>query len=172
MDRFKSLRWPAYLTIALLVLFPMMDAVLTIWPLRVGEVAWRFGAVGIFSRALMTPLFALVLAYALALLLEQRIAQRIISGLSVLAALTLFSASIFFVLDTLQMRNQVQAQMKTAFDVASSVALGKIVIVASVALLLGILAFRTSRKPAPARRAAARVEAPIIVGATTARADG
>jgi diacylglycerol kinase len=165
MDRFKSLTWPAYLTIALLVLFPVVDAVLTIWPFRVGEVAWRFGAVGIFSRALMTPLFALVLAYALALLLEQRIMQRVISIVSVLGSLALLSASIFFMLDSLQMRSQVQEQMRTAFDVASTVALIKIVVVGLVAMLLGIMAFRASRRPVQSRRATARVEAPIIVGA-------
>jgi hypothetical protein len=170
MDRFKSFGWPAYLTFSLLIIFPLLDAFLTVWPIRAGEVSWRFGAVGIFSRALMTPLFALVLAYAVALALEHRVMQRVISVFAGIGALCMLAASGFFILDAVQMRTQVQEQMKTAFDVASVVALGKITIVAIVAIVLCVAAFRSARGKTPAASRGGRQEAKIMVG-KSARAD-
>jgi hypothetical protein len=123
MDRFRPFAVPGYLILGAMIIFPLLDAVLTVWPLRLGEVSWRFGAVGIFSRGLMSPLFGLILMYGLALIYEHRVVQRVVAVLAAIAATAVASAAVLFVLDALQMRGQVQPQMKTAFDVATVVAL-------------------------------------------------
>lgn len=98
-----------YLVAVILLLFPLMEVALAVWPLRPGSVAWRYGSVGIFSRALMTPLLGLLLATALALLLKQ---ARILSALAVASGLVgfllLFTTG-RFLLDALQMGAQVGA---------------------------------------------------------------
>lgn len=146
MERFKPFAAPGYLILAMMIFFPLLDALLTVWPLRGGEVSWRFGAVGMFSRALMSPVFGLILIFGLALIYEHRVVQRVIGVLAVIAALGTASASVIFVLDALQMRAQVQPQMQTAFDVASVVALGKLLVLSVILIVLGIAAFRSSRR--------------------------
>lgn len=121
----KHLAAPAYAVAALLVLFPLLDTALSVLPPRPGEVAWRFGAAGLFSRAVMTPLLGLLLAFAVALLLEQRRALRLIAVVSGLTAALLATALGLFLLDSLQMRSQVAADAKSTFDVATVVAIGK-----------------------------------------------
>jgi hypothetical protein len=125
MNRAHYIAAPAYFVASLLILFPLLDTVLSIWPLQMGEVSWRFGAVGLFSRAVMTPLLGLLLAFAVAVLLEHRLMTRAIAVVGGLTALAIAGVSILFVLDALQMRAQVRPEAKTAFDVASAVALGK-----------------------------------------------
>lgn len=121
----RLLAVPAYAVAFLLAFFPLLDTALSVFPPNLGEVAWRFGAAGLFSRALMTPLLGLLLAFAVALLLEHR---KVLRGLSILSGLTsavLLGTIVLFLLDALQMRSQVQPHAKVAFDIASAVALGK-----------------------------------------------
>jgi hypothetical protein len=152
MDRFRSFAVPGYLVLGTMIVFPLLDSVLTVWPLRPGEVSWRFGAIGIFSRGLMTPLFGLVLLYGLALIYEHRVAQRVVAVVAAIAAPAVASACALFVLDALQMRGQVQPQMKAAFDVASTVALGKLLVMATITAVLCVAAFRSSRSVTGRRR--------------------
>jgi hypothetical protein len=121
----KYLALPGYLIALSLVFFPLLDAVLSIWPPQPGQVAWRFGAVGLLSRAVMTPLLGLFIAYAVAFALEHRTVLRVISVVSLLAAIAIVGALGLFGLDALQMRSQVVAQAKKAFDAASVTAVMK-----------------------------------------------
>ncbi|MBA2671639.1 MAG: hypothetical protein H0U67_14810 [Gemmatimonadetes bacterium] len=163
MDRFRPFAVPGYLILGTMIVFPLLDAFLTVWPLRPGEVSWRFGAVGIFSRGLMSPLFGLILLYGLALIYEHRLVQRVVAVLAAIAAPVVASAAVLFVLDALQMRVQVQPQMKIAFDVASVVALGKLLVVVAIAVVLCIAAFRSSRPVAGRRRVEERGATPTTL---------
>jgi hypothetical protein len=144
MDRFRSFALPGYLILATMIVFPLLDAVLTVWPLRLSEVSWRFGAVGMFSRAVMTPLFGVILVYGLALIYDHRMVQRAVAIVAAISALALLGVSFAFVLDAVQMRGQVQPHMKTPFDVASVVALGKLLVISLISVLLFFAAFRSS----------------------------
>ncbi len=156
MDRFRPFALPGYLILAMMVVFPLLDSALTVWPFRPSEVSWRFGAAGIMTRGLMAPLFGLILIYGLTLIYEHRLAQRAISIISGVAVLVLMAVSVLFVLDMLQMRAMVQPHMKTAFDVASLVALIKTGVVIVIGSVLAFAAFRSSRGTGPARRAESR----------------
>jgi hypothetical protein len=157
MNRMNALAVPVYLVAAILILFPLMDTLLSVWPLQVGEVAWRFGAVGLFSRAMMTPLLGLLMAFTVAMLLEQRTMVRVLAVAGGLSALIIAGTSVFFLLDAVQMRAQVNPQAKTAFDVASVVALAKYGITISILVVFAIVGWkqsRGSRKAASSRKAA------------------
>lgn len=142
----KHLTIPGYLCAVLLASFPLVDSLLAVWPLRLGELSWRFGSAGLVSRTLLTPLLWLLLAYAIALLAEQR---RVLRGISILSALitAMIVALIpLFLLDAVQMRAQVVPAAIFAFTVASVAALAKYMLAAIVTLSFAIFGWKASRR--------------------------
>ena len=64
----KGNRWltiSGYLLSLYLITTPMVETVAAIYPISLGEPAWRFGAAGLLSQALMTPLLGLLIALGL-----------------------------------------------------------------------------------------------------------
>ena len=125
MHRKTLLALPGYSVAILLVSFPLLDTALSVWPVRAGEVAWRFGATGLFSRVLITPLLGLLVAFGVAALLEHRGVLRGISILSGLLGVAIVGGVVLFLLDALQMRPRVRPEVRTAFDMTTLVALAK-----------------------------------------------
>ena len=121
----RRIALPAYLVAFLVFLFPLLDTALSVWPPQTGDVAWRFGAAGFFSRALMTPLLGVLIAFAVALYLDQRRVLRVIAVASAVAVVMIIGVMGMFMLDALEMRSKVVEARKFAFDVASAVALLK-----------------------------------------------
>lgn len=146
MDRLKALVWPGYIVAALLIVLPLADTLLSVWPIRVGDVSWRFGAAGLFSRALMTPMLGLLLVLAIALMSGHRRVTRGVAVVGGLTVLTILGTSIMFLLDAVQMRTQVRAEAKTTFDVASLVAIAKYGLAMLASLAFAIPAWKASRK--------------------------
>src|SRR5687768_7635051 len=77
--RLLHLVGPGYAVGGLFILIPFLDNVISVWPFRLGEVAWRFGAVGLFSRSLLTPLLGLFLLLGLSILAEHRLFTRVVA---------------------------------------------------------------------------------------------
>jgi hypothetical protein len=171
MNRYRSLIWPGYLVAACLIFIPIMDVAISTMPPRLGEVGWRLGAVGLFSRATMTPLLGLFIALLLAIYFEQ---QRVVRGVAILtglAAIAIIGVVVMFGLDALQMRRQVRPQAKSAFDIANGVALFKYFWAWLVLTIVTVVAWKTSRVGRAGR--GARVEMPLIAttGEPAARAN-
>ena len=83
----RHLTFGGYLMALYLGTVPLTETLLAVWPLQSGDAAWRYGAVGLFSRALMTPLLGLLLAVCLALYVRHRVlllAFAVVSGLGAL----------------------------------------------------------------------------------------
>src|SRR5688500_16893805 len=91
----------AYIVAATLLLFPMGDYLVAVWPLHPSVVRWRFGAIGILSNALVFPVLAAFLAVTTAALLEHRRVQLVAIGLAAVVALALLVISGMFVLDAI-----------------------------------------------------------------------
>lgn len=152
-----------YLVALVLVLFPFVDVSVATWPPRISEAAWRFGAAGLLSRVLITPMLGLLLASLLALLLEQRRTLRVFSVLSGVAALVLTGLVVLFVLDVLEMRTQVRPEAKAGFDAASLAALAKYGLSTLIALAFMVGGWRASRDRGRVRPdRPARAAAPLI----------
>jgi hypothetical protein len=134
----------AYAVALLLVLVPVSEMLLRVWPLRVTEASWRFGAIGLFSNALLTPLLGLTFAGMLAFLFGHRRAVRTLSVVLIAGAIVLASSMAVFALDALQMRGNVAANAQTAFDVASAQALLKLGLFVTVGAVLGIGGWRST----------------------------
>jgi hypothetical protein len=145
MMKTRALIWPGYAAAALLIAMPLLDTLLSVWPLRPGEVSWRFGAVGLFSRALMTPLLGLLLMFAISLLFDHRRVTRTIAVAAGASILVIGGAMLLFVLDALQMRAQVRPEAMRAFDVATIVAFAKYGFAIITALGFAIPGWKASR---------------------------
>jgi hypothetical protein len=112
----------------MLVFVPVLDIAMSVWPPQVAEVGWRFGAAGLFSRAVLLPLLGLLLLFAVAL--DARRAG-FLSALAWLAAggcLVLVGVTALFTLDGLQMRAQVVEELKVGWLVNMAGALLKYLI--------------------------------------------
>ena len=130
----KSNRWltsAGYLLAAYLILVPLTETALAVVPVGLGDPTWRFGAVGLFSRALMTPLLGVMIALAIALALAHRRAMQTLSGLCALGGVVLLVALPFFLLDG--------ARMRDVLPVEDQGSVGIVVASASLKLLLATL---------------------------------
>lgn len=118
--QFRPLAVSLYGVAAILVVLPITDTVLSLWPLHTGDLIWRFGAAGIIaSHALLMPLIGLLLASVTAVLLEHR---RTLRGLSVVAAVVGLAVAVgigLFALDVVQTRARVEPGAQAGFDSAS-----------------------------------------------------
>lgn len=162
----RYLASPAYAMAAILVAFPTAEVVLSLIPWRFGVTAWRFSAVGLLSRALMTPMLGVLMLAGLAILLGHRRFLRVLSVLSILGAAVLLVALGTFVLDALEMRGQVRPELKRAFDTASLQAAVKLLISAVWLGMLAAAGFRVTRRARAERRSGRRTE-PILAAAVS-----
>jgi hypothetical protein len=142
-DHLRPLAAPLYLIALFLVVVPTVDLAMNFLPAAFGEVGWRYGAVGMLSGFVLTPLLGFTLATVVAHTLEQRMAMSIVAVLNLLVALILISLTIMFVLDVLQLRSVQTPQQVHLFDLGAAKAIGKNLGTAVVLLLLGVGGFRS-----------------------------
>jgi hypothetical protein len=141
----------AYLVALLMVLLPMIEILLSVWPLRFNQTAWRFGTVGLFSQAAMTPLVGAILLFATAFFLGHRkslLAAGVVTGI---IAVVLLATIPLFGLDAVQMRSQVRAETTRAFDISAMLAAIKLFGLFVVSALLTVGAIKAARNNAPRR---------------------
>ncbi|MEX2375124.1 MAG: hypothetical protein WD942_05990 [Dehalococcoidia bacterium] len=141
----RTLLAAGYGLAVLLMLIPVTDTFLRVWPTRVGEVAWRYGAMGLASNALMTPVMGLAFGIGTALFARHRRVLRALAVLTGLGVTLLVVLGVGFVLDLLRVRSGVSAEALSAFDVANFQALLKISALGLVASLLAIGSWVASR---------------------------
>ncbi len=143
-----------YAVAAFMILVPLIEVTLSVWPLRFNQTAWRFGTFGLISQSIMTPLLGIVLLVASAVLLDHRRTLHMSAVFVSLIALLLVAGLPLFALDAIQMRVQVRAEALRAFHFSSTMAAVKMTAALMVVVLLAIGAWkaaRSSTKRAPAR---------------------
>lgn len=132
-EALEPLAKPFYLVAVLLLFIPALDFYATIAPLQLGEVRWRFGSIGIFGGYLLTPLFGSVLTMAMAAMMEHRRIQLGMSVINALIGLLIVMVLGMHVLDAIQIRGDIGAESREAFDFVA----GR----TAVKLLIGMLTF-------------------------------
>lgn len=149
---------------ALLVLQPPVEVISAAWPLRFGEVGWRFGVVGSFQQLATTFVVGVAVIILAAYLLRHRLLLRTaaIVALGVVVLLILGSAS--FALDYVQLRRMVRPELVHAFDMTSMRA-GLSALLSIIALaVLGYTGIMVSRVPAARRVTRREAGEGLIVG--------
>jgi hypothetical protein len=142
----RRLRVPGYLFFGIAMILPVLDLLVSVYPIRLDTVVWRFGAVGLLSSAIGAPLLILFFVFALALFAGDRKVIVTVGVLSALIALLLVAGTGSFALDALQMKRRVQAAAQQRFMLASAQAMMKLILEAISAVVLAITAFRTLKK--------------------------
>jgi hypothetical protein len=145
----------AYAIALLLVVLPLLEFTLTIWPLRPNGLMWRFGTFGLLTQALMLPTFGIFVAIiASATLLHRRIllTLAVIAGLFVIV----YSAGlVLFVLDGLQARATARPELRQTVGVTTIRAVAAATLYIFIWGWMSLAAFRSGRSAravAPARQ--------------------
>ena len=145
MPNHRGLMLGAYLVAASLVFVPLLDVSLAITPMRVADFRWRFGAAGLLANAVIIPQAGVLLLLATAISHGHATFRRILGGLALVAAALWLGTMPLFVLDALQMRPSVRAEMQTSITVATGLAMLKMAINTTVMTVLGLIGIRASR---------------------------
>jgi hypothetical protein len=140
-----------YFATFLFIVLPAIDFVANVWPLRVGDASWRYGAAGFLSGYLLTPLLGLVLGFLVAALCRHRRALTVLSVVCGIGTVLLLVISLEFILDALQVRSGIAAADKGHFDVGAVKALLKYWAMVVALLWAGIVGWRIARDERRAR---------------------
>lgn len=97
-----------------LVLHAVIDLSTTVWPLRVTEITWRYGFLGLGAGYLQTPTLGLLLIAATALWTGNLAVARTIGTLLMVVSVGLVVAVGIFMLDVVQIRQLRPAEAQAA----------------------------------------------------------
>ncbi|HEX9729102.1 MAG TPA: hypothetical protein VGA37_11405 [Gemmatimonadales bacterium] len=151
LDLLRRFWAPTYFFGALLILLPLIDLGANVWPLRFGDVQWRYGTAGLFAGFLLTPLIGMMIVVGTAAVMEHRHVIRILSFVNGVAAAVLVIIALSFVLDWLQMRRNTPPEAVPIQTVGALKAILKYFVVAAGMGWYAMLGLRAT----PAARAAA-----------------
>lgn len=157
-----SLSRGLYAVAALLVLISLLDFAGAIWPFLPGDAGWRYGAIGLLSGFLVTPLVGVVLA-ALVAVEQRHFALLKFLGIMTLAIGALLLVSIVaFALDAIQVRREAATpELRRLTELSAAKAAFKLLTGTVATIWLGGGILRQPSRP-PAR--VGDDKASIIVG--------
>lgn len=143
---------PAYALAFVLVLFPILDLCVQIWPLFPAQAQWRFGSIGIASRTMITPFLGLLMFYGVAHEVGHRRLLWLFTLVSALLVVLILALLGLFVVDAIEVRALVNADAARRFDLTTGVAAIKLGCGLLVAFVFAIVGRRAARD-APRRQA-------------------
>jgi hypothetical protein len=143
---------PLYFVALLLIGLPLLDFVGSALPLRLGSIEWRFGAFGVLSGFLLTPMLGVLVAIGAATVLGHQRVVRAIGIVSVVVGIVLVAALTLFLLDAIQLRGAVPHEQMTAFKATAARAVIKALAGAAAFIWIGVVGMRgAAEEPAPAK---------------------
>ena len=160
METNKSLIRAGYLLAAILVIIPLFDGTLQVWPLRLSDERWRFGSVGSLSNLSLVPLIGFMLAIAIATFRDSRRTKRVLGSICGVLAVVLAGLSVLFILDYFQVRTQVVPRMQQATAVASATAVCKNILSIIILTLLSRAGFAGAKPAVVVRRSGSVTDSP------------
>lgn len=145
MDSIRRLATPILVVGLFLIILPIADFVGNVWPLRPGAADWRYGAVGILSTFLLTPLLGLLLVSISAYATERRWLLRVVGIKSLAAAIALVLIVLAFTLDALQVRQTRPIDDRWVTVVSFMLAAAKHGLATVCLLVLGVSTMRAAK---------------------------
>lgn len=165
LSRGRSIVWVLYAVALVLLVSPLVDLIGAVWPARMGEVSWRFGAFGLTTSALVSPILGFALLKVGGVLLEHRGLVRGVAVVDLVLLLLLLVGLGFFALDFLQLRATLATSSLAQYDMAGFKAAVNGLIELIVLGWMGVAGLRASGHVArPAGGHGSRGEAGLIVG--------
>jgi len=123
----------------------MVDVATNVWPLQPGQLPWRYGAVGLASGFLLTPLMGLFIAAAVAVVVPHPRVLRLVGFICAAGAAAVILATLMFSLDAIQFRLQVPPEGQSSYRIGVARAWAKNVLVAVALIWLARGALRAQR---------------------------
>jgi hypothetical protein len=112
----RALGWLLYFLALLLIVAPLSQWLLIVWPMHADVAQWRYGSIGLLEERLTLLVVGVFTAILAAFLLEHRVVQGTLGGLSLLSVPALAGLAVTIALDGLQLRHTVQSEMLRGFD--------------------------------------------------------
>ena len=130
----------AFLTIFILV----AEVLLRAWPFRLGSSAWRLGIASSVSSIVPTLLLMAFVLIAMAIFAGSRRLSITFSGLAFFAAICFLALFGAFVLDTLELRNQVRVSATRQYDITAAWTLIRVLVGLVGFVMLGVASLRSA----------------------------
>jgi hypothetical protein len=137
-----------YCVAILLPCLSAFDYLVTIWPMQPSEPRWRFGAMGLLSGFILTPLLGAALAIVVANSRRHFAALRAIGVVCLVLAAILCVAWAGFGLDAIELRKGAVPDARRGGDLGAVKAILKLGAAIGAAAWLGVGALRQGRVPA------------------------
>jgi len=150
-----------YLLAFVLVSSPLIDLFTTAWPLRFGDLAWRYGFLGLGAGYLHTPLMGLVLATLVAYWSDHPTTFRLLGASSLILAVALLPVLTIWPLDVQQISALREEELRRGVAIGGVIQEIKYLGACLVLGALGIGVLGTARANGGRSRAS---DAPGIVG--------
>lgn len=147
------------------------DLVATVWPLKPGELQWRFGFLGLFLGRMAPLLMADLLIIMGAIGMGHRLFLRLWGVLHIVLTVVLLGILGLFVLDALQVRTLVPPDGTRRLLFASGRAFGAGLMLAVVSVVIAVAGLRTG-KPERTVRGGTAADALIVGGRKREEAAG
>jgi hypothetical protein len=154
MQQYRPFLLALYPVGALFILGSLSEPLFQVWPLRMAEVSWRFGAAGLMAGGMIGLVFGLTWLMGVAAGLEHRRVLRGLAVVNLVMAVVLTGACVLFALDFLQVRGSVNPQLRGSLDLTVLRAMLIMGATIPTTLALGIGGWRVSRPLPYASRAA------------------
>ena len=151
-ENFQRYSRALYPVALLLILVPLVDLMLRMYPLQFGSLQWRFGTVGTFLGNFGTMLLGLGLVGLIATINGHRGILRTIGYIALALAAATLAVLALFVLDAVQIRTLANANVKRAILLSSSGAVFAGLFGAWTLFAIGRGALAVSRPAASGRR--------------------
>ncbi len=116
LNRQRTLMSAVYPILAVLVLHQLAEVLISITPMRLDDVTWRYGATGLLIGSTPTLAIGLGLMLLVSGVLDNREAARWIGIAAMAVAIVMAIAILSFGLDALQVRRMIREDAKPGFD--------------------------------------------------------
>lgn len=147
------------------VAYPFADLILNNWPIRPGDITWRYQFVGLMSQMLVTPLIGVVFLTGGGILGRRALLLKLGGWLSIAGSALILLLTVSFVLDASELRAVVAEGERSVFNLSSLRAIVKNVITSGGFAYVGVGALRAARRVSARDRAAAKDPKAGLVGA-------
>ena len=141
----SSARRLAYVGAFLLIVIPFLQAGQQLWPLKLGDIRWRYGAANALSSIMMLPFLGLTIVTLVARSVDSKGVSRVVGAVAALFVIGLLGSLVLFALDALQLKSIVTSQMMESFQTTSfRVVLVTLIFTGAFSALM-VTAFKYSR---------------------------
>jgi len=123
------------------------ELLVSLYPFRVSDTQWRFGAFGLIMGRTTTAILVDVLVFLAAIGLGNRGLLRGWAGLHLVVGFLLVLGLGAFVLDSIELRRQTRPEMTRTFDLAAGRAAVMVLVATFYCIWAAVATFRVTRIP-------------------------